>query len=215
VVDNESGVTNKPMLPGWKQTAPMVVWQDKAGKDFVVDGHHRLDIAKRMEADGQDVKVRAITLKEADGITPGLAKAFGQRRNEWREANRPLRAIEGLDDYLAAVRAGPASSEAGMPIRSASSAETGIQAPGINSSSEAPPATHPTPGSQVSTFNETPSWLTTRETPPSIFDGPVTTSTFSDFRLGDIDPASTKKIIQGTNDINSYLIRTRSLYLIR
>jgi N12 class adenine-specific DNA methylase len=203
VVDEQSGVTNKPMLPGWKQNAPMVVWQDKAGKDFVVDGHHRLDIAKRMEADGQDVKVRAITLKEADGITPGLAKAFGQRRNEWREANRPLRAIEGLDDYLAAVRAGPASSEAGMPIRVASSAETGIQAPGRNSSYEAPPGTQPVPGSHVSTFEEPSGRFTTRETPPSIFEGPAITTKFSDFRLGDTDSASNKRIIQGTNDINA------------
>ena len=199
VVDEASGVTDKAMSPGWKQTAPMVVWQDKSGKDFVVDGHHRLNMAKRMEADGQDVKVRAITLKEADGITPGLAKAFGQRRNEFREANRPLRAIEGLDDYLAAVR----SSAAGMPSEAASSGVTGVQRPGRNSSYEAPPGTQPVPVSQVSTFEEPSSRFTTRETPPSIFEGPAITTKFSDFRLGDKDQASNKNIIQGTNDINA------------
>jgi N12 class adenine-specific DNA methylase len=204
VVNAETGVTDKPMQSGWQQTAPMVVWQDKAGGNFVVDGHHRLERAKALEAAGEKVPLDAITLREKDGITPQIAKDFGQRRNEHREANRDLRAIPDVDDYFAAVKERQeANSEAGIPIRAANSAETGVQAVGMNSSADAPPSTQPLPGSHVSTFSEPPAIFSSRETPPSIFEGPTRTVKFSDFSLGAIDPASKKNIVQGSSDFNA------------
>ena len=57
-----------------QQTArPLFVWEDKNGKQFVVEGHHRLDLAKR-----NDVKrVLAYVHKETDGKSAEWARRRG------------------------------------------------------------------------------------------------------------------------------------------
>ena len=57
-----------------QQTArPLFVWEDKNGKQFVIEGHHRLDLAKR-----NDVKrVLAYVHKETDGKSAEWARRRG------------------------------------------------------------------------------------------------------------------------------------------
>ena len=86
-----------------------------------------------------------------------------------------------------------------MPSLEASSGETGGAI--ANSSIEAPPGTQPSPGFQVSTIPEPFGSSTHRETPPSIFPA-ARTLRFSGV-IGDIDPASKKYILQGSNDIKA------------
>jgi hypothetical protein len=196
----------------------MVVWRDKSGQNFIVDGHHRLNRAKEMEAAGDHFKIESIVLREAHGITPGIPKDFGQRRNEWREQNAGIRKLPDVAAVAAAIKDQAAlassrslaatqgsegsSSVRGMPIRAASSAETGVQAPGMNSSNEAPPSTQPMPGFHDSITDPPDGSGRMRETPPSILTGPITVR-FSEFPVGDIDPAFSKYVVQGTNDVNA------------
>ncbi|MFT6775673.1 MAG: hypothetical protein ACJA1L_003396, partial [Paracoccaceae bacterium] len=59
-----------------------VVWEDKSGRRFIVDGHQRLDLAKRAKAGGQDgVAIRAKVLREADGVTAEAAMMAGAMKN--------------------------------------------------------------------------------------------------------------------------------------
>lgn len=75
-----------PQLKGvrkWDSRASgvSVVWEDQQGQRFVVDGHQRVALAKRLKAEGQAPKVRAIVLREADGITPAEARFIGAIKN--------------------------------------------------------------------------------------------------------------------------------------
>ena len=49
----------------------LMVWEDKAGKHWVVDGHHRLELAKKLKAENptEDIRLNASILREADGVT--------------------------------------------------------------------------------------------------------------------------------------------------
>ena len=55
----------------------ILVWQDKSGKYWVVDGHHRVALAKKTGAE----KLQTWVLREADGITAAEARATGALRN--------------------------------------------------------------------------------------------------------------------------------------
>jgi len=83
---DQAGVTER--LKGVTQWDPIkagmsLVWIDKDGKPFIVDGHQRLALAKRIgEADpAQNPQVLARTLKETDGITPAMARAIAAMKN--------------------------------------------------------------------------------------------------------------------------------------
>lgn len=86
---NENGVvpSERLMANEWadtdKGTAPLIVWQRKDGKVFVVNGHHRLDLAKRLEAEGKKTTpdVATVIHREADGVTIEDAKALGALSN--------------------------------------------------------------------------------------------------------------------------------------
>ena len=59
-----------------------VIYETKAGQRFIVDGHQRLALAKRMiEAGQEDVKLNAVILREADGITPVEARQRSALKN--------------------------------------------------------------------------------------------------------------------------------------
>jgi ppGpp synthetase/RelA/SpoT-type nucleotidyltranferase len=91
-------------------------------------------------------------------------------------------------------------SERGMPSLAARAGETG----GLSmiSRSEAPPGVQP-PEPQPSILGPAAD-LTSRYAPPSIY--PVSrTVRFSDFKVGDIDPASNRKILQASNDLNALM----------
>jgi len=55
----------------------ILVWQDKAGKYWVVDGHHRVALAKKTGAENLETWV----IREADGWTDADARAEGALRN--------------------------------------------------------------------------------------------------------------------------------------
>jgi hypothetical protein len=82
---DEFGVTGT--LSGvkrWDNNASGIslVWQDLSGRLFIVDGHQRLGLAKRLEAEGQqNVLIRAIILREADGVTAEQAMLLGAVKN--------------------------------------------------------------------------------------------------------------------------------------
>lgn len=60
----------------------VVVWEDKAGEFFIVDGHHRLQLAKRLQRQtGKPKEIEAFLIREADGIDAKQARALGAMRN--------------------------------------------------------------------------------------------------------------------------------------
>ena len=59
-----------------------LVWQDKAGRMFVVDGHHRVALARHLKAQGKPVgKINAFLMREEDGVTQEKARIEGARLN--------------------------------------------------------------------------------------------------------------------------------------
>lgn len=53
------------------------IWEDKSGKRYVVNGHHRFDLAQRAGVE----TIEATVLKETDGITAAHAKMLGAELN--------------------------------------------------------------------------------------------------------------------------------------
>jgi hypothetical protein len=82
---DEFGVTDR--LKGVDQWNPMyagrvVAWEDREGRVFVADGHQRVGLAKRLEAQGHSpIGVDAITLREADGVTAEDARVYAALKN--------------------------------------------------------------------------------------------------------------------------------------
>ncbi|HEY5563937.1 MAG TPA: hypothetical protein VIK72_19650 [Clostridiaceae bacterium] len=78
--DSETGTTDK--LKGTdkfvkSKAGAITVWQDNQGKNWVVNGHHRLELAQRTNTDS----VNALLLKESDGITDKKAREIGAMQN--------------------------------------------------------------------------------------------------------------------------------------
>jgi hypothetical protein len=81
----KGGVTEKGVVAGEQLEGDynplaggvLLVWEDKSGKRFVVNGHHRFDLAKRKNVEN----VNAQIVREADGITVAKAKALGAELN--------------------------------------------------------------------------------------------------------------------------------------
>lgn len=86
----------------------LLVWERKNGEMFVIDGHHRLDIAKR--ASGFIDKdtgrrtvpaskgVKARIAREADGVTLEMARGEGALRNLASGNGDPLDFVVAMDD---------------------------------------------------------------------------------------------------------------------
>ena len=58
-----------------------IVWEAKDGKRYIVDGHQRLGLAKRMKEEGQDARLNAWLLREADGVSAEEARAEAALKN--------------------------------------------------------------------------------------------------------------------------------------
>ena len=74
--DKTTGVDNSNQLGGNfdpKTAGNLYLWEDKNGKKFVVNGHHRLALAKENNVE----TVNAIVDREADGISAGEARRNG------------------------------------------------------------------------------------------------------------------------------------------
>jgi len=95
---DENGVTDR--LQGVKQWDPLLggvglVWQDASGKNWIADGHQRLALAKRMQADGQEgVALNAHVLKETDGVTAADARYLAAAKNVAEGTGTPLDAAK-------------------------------------------------------------------------------------------------------------------------
>jgi hypothetical protein len=81
---DEAGVTDR--LKGVKTWDPIksgvtLVWEDLEGNFFIADGHQRHGLASRLEKEGQDPKIRAVVLREADGVTAEDARAIAAAKN--------------------------------------------------------------------------------------------------------------------------------------
>lgn len=78
------GVTDA--LKGVKKWDPIkagevLVWEDAAGNRFVADGHQRSALARKLAEAGQDITLRGVLLREADGVTAGDARAIAAAKN--------------------------------------------------------------------------------------------------------------------------------------
>ena len=61
----------------------IIVYENSAGRQFVADGHQRLGLAKRIKAANPDANINlyGFKLKEADGITPDMARVIAAMVN--------------------------------------------------------------------------------------------------------------------------------------
>jgi hypothetical protein len=61
----------------------IIVWQNKAGELYVVDGHQRSGLARRLVADGYEraIRVPAVVFREADGWTADMAMMQAAYKN--------------------------------------------------------------------------------------------------------------------------------------
>ena len=57
------------------------VWERADGRRFVVDGHQRLALARRMRAEGQDPALLVKFWREADGYTPRYMRLVAAKKN--------------------------------------------------------------------------------------------------------------------------------------
>lgn len=81
---DDAGVTDR--LKGVKKWDPIksgvtLVWEDLEGNFFIADGHQRHGLASRLEKEGQDPKIRAVVLREADGVSAEDARAIAAAKN--------------------------------------------------------------------------------------------------------------------------------------
>lgn len=81
---DEEGVTDR--LEGVKEWDPyqagiVMVFEDAAGKRFIVDGHQRLALAKRLGKDQDGIELNAFVIREKDGFTPASAREIAARVN--------------------------------------------------------------------------------------------------------------------------------------
>ena len=77
---NAEGVAQDKALGGqWddKSAGVLYLWEDKNGRKFVVNGHHRLALANRLNVP----EVNAIIDREADGVTAEQARRNGALQN--------------------------------------------------------------------------------------------------------------------------------------
>lgn len=83
----------------------VVVWEDFAGRRFIVEGHQRLGLARRLMADGADpIEMTGILYREADGISAEMMRVYGALVNIRRGTASPLDAAQVIRDHPEAAR---------------------------------------------------------------------------------------------------------------
>jgi len=84
---DEAGVIDKlRRVEAWDETSgklsPLLVHERLDGSRYVVDGHQRTGLAKRLIREGKNVPpLPAIVVREADGVTPEMARRMGALHN--------------------------------------------------------------------------------------------------------------------------------------
>jgi hypothetical protein len=83
----------------------VVVWEDFAGRRFIVEGHQRLGLAKRLMAEGHaPIEMSGILYREADGLTAEMMRVYGAMVNIRRGTASPLDAAQVIRDHPEAAR---------------------------------------------------------------------------------------------------------------
>lgn len=100
---DESGLSQR--LQGVQEWDPIkaslgIVWEDNQGDHWIVDGHQRLGLARRIrEADpGQDPRMNAWVLREAEGVTDADVRAMAAAKNIAEGTGSPIDAAKVLRD---------------------------------------------------------------------------------------------------------------------
>lgn len=75
-----------------------LIYEYADGRRVVADGHQRLGLAKRLGATGQDIRLPAIILREADGITPRAARTTAALKNIAEGSGTAIDAAKVLRD---------------------------------------------------------------------------------------------------------------------
>ena len=80
----EGGVTEK--LTGveqWDEVAggALLIWQGKDGTKYVADGHHRVELRKRLGGNKKSLPMPAFVLREADGVSRDEARGIAAMTN--------------------------------------------------------------------------------------------------------------------------------------
>lgn len=81
---DENGITGKLKdVEQWNplMSSEVLAWEGLDGRRIVVDGHQRAGLAKRLAAEGQNIELPALVLKEREGITAAQARTLGALRN--------------------------------------------------------------------------------------------------------------------------------------
>src|SRR5205085_11419216 len=75
-----------------------VVYEDRDGTRYIVDGHQRLGLAKRIAAadPAQDTRLNAFVLRAADGVTDAEARAAAAAKNLAEGTGRAIDAAKVL-----------------------------------------------------------------------------------------------------------------------
>jgi hypothetical protein len=78
-----------------------IVWIDKAGKPWIVDGHQRLGLARRIaqEDPAQNPQLMAYTLREDEGYTPEKARAIAALTNISQGTGTAIDAAKVIRDH--------------------------------------------------------------------------------------------------------------------
>jgi len=63
------------------KSGQIVVYEYADGRQFIADGHQRLGLAKRLKAEGQDVTIYGMKIKEKDGLSPAYARVTAAMKN--------------------------------------------------------------------------------------------------------------------------------------
>lgn len=83
----------------------VVVWEDFAGRRFIVEGHQRLGLARRLMAEGHaPIEMSGILYREADGLSAEMMRVYGALVNIRRGTASPLDAAQVIRDHPEAAR---------------------------------------------------------------------------------------------------------------
>jgi hypothetical protein len=86
---NEDGVSPYLMsITEWDSFASgiVLVWEQKDGQRFIVDGHQRLALAKRLKGQGQEAVLEGLLLREVDGWTVPAVRSKSITKNVGEDA---------------------------------------------------------------------------------------------------------------------------------
>jgi hypothetical protein len=113
---DEAGVTDR--LKDVKQWDPIkagmsLVWTDKAGKPWVIDGHQRLGLARRIagEDPAQNPQILARTLREDEGVTAADARTIAALKNIAEGTGTAVDAAKVIRDHPERIAELPPRSE--------------------------------------------------------------------------------------------------------